>query len=361
MQPEGIHVRPRKRSHRLLFLLLIGLLVGFSVWSLWLLVRAQRLRAELDLHFGWIEDVHAVSGELEQLLGRDGPGGEGEPSFLLETFRRGSDDLLRGARDPQVQVAAQSLRLALDELPLPAEAGSPDALWSAAVAALAAAEALESQLRQHVTALHQRLGTHWRSLWLLVVGTLVLAGSNLALLVAIQRRRLESETAHSEVLRQATHDPLTGLWNREGIVRLLGHELNRARRSEAPLGAVLADIEGFGHVNDLLGHDQGDDILRQVARRLQSLVRPYDTMGRFGGDSFLIVLPACDMGATGQIVHRFRAAVGDRDVEHAHGRIRLSLNLAQITVDRAEETDVDTVLRQLRQKIEAEVQDGDST
>ena len=222
------------------------------------------------------------------------------------------------------------------------------------MAARAAAEDVETQLRRHVSDLHQRLGTHWRSLWFLVVGTLVLAGSNLALLVMSRRRRSDLESAHSEALRQATHDPLTGLWNREGILRLLGHELNRATRSKRPLGAVLTDIESFEQVNDLLGQDQGDDILRQVAERLQSLVRPYDTMGRFGGDSFLTVLPDCDAGATIQIARRLRAAVDGRDVEHAHGRIRLTLQVAQVTIEQAEDTDLDTVLRQLRQGIEAD-------
>lgn len=342
MQPARI-----RRAHRLLFVFLITALAAFSLWSVWLLARAQGLRDELDRSFGWLEEVSAVRAELERLRGA----APGEPRVDLDAFRRKTERLSRQTDDPALRLALRKLRLALEQLPR--ASGDADALWQASVAALAAAEAFEARLRAQVARLHRDLGGHWRSLWLLVPGTLLLAGSNLALLVAIHRRRLELESAHAQVLSSARHDPLTGLWNREGIVRLLGHELVRAARSQAPLGVILADLDDFKAVNDLVGFDQGDFILEQVGQRLQSLVRPYDTLGRFGGVSFLVVLPACDATATEQVAQRLRQAVEEREVEHAFGRLRVRLSLARTTVDRAAETDVDTLLRTLREGIDA--------
>lgn len=359
MQAERIKSRQRSRGHRLLFLVLIALLVAFSLWSLWLLSRAHQLRGELDFYFGWLDQVQAVRGELERW--REQGAAVEEKSGWLETFRREAEQLLRQTEDPGVRVALQKLRLALDQVAaqaadsLPGDASDTldsDALWQASVAALAAAEELGESVRGHVTRLHRSLGAHWRSLRWLVAGALLLAGSNLALLFVIQRRRLEVEKAHEEVLRSARHDPLTGLWNREGILRLLGHELVRAARSQTPLSVILADLDNFQAVNELLGHDQGDYILEQVSKRLVSLVRPYDSLGRVGGDSFLLVLPDCDGSATNLVVERLRAAVNDRDVKHAFGRIRVTLNLALRTVKRASETDVDTLLRQLQTGID---------
>lgn len=349
MPPEPVTARRRLRAHRLLFIVLIGLLVAFSAWSLRTLAATQRLRGELDFYLSWSAEVRALRGQLARVL--ESNGREGNEGRRLET--PAIRQMLDRARDPGLRVAVQNLRRAVGELEARAASGSSDVLWQSAVAALSAAEALDEQLRDRVARLNQRLGEHWRSVWLLVAGALLLAASNLVLLVRIHQRRLELEKAHDEALRSARHDPLTGLWNREGILRLLGHELVRARRSQAPLGVILADVDDFRAVNNLLGHDQGDFILRQVGARLQSLVRPYDTMGRFGGDAFLIVLPACDVTATEHVVRRLRRAVNERDVEHGLGRLRVTLTLAHATVDQAAETDVDTLLRELEQGIAA--------
>jgi diguanylate cyclase (GGDEF)-like protein len=354
MPPEAAAARRRQRAHRLLFTILIGVLVAFSAWSVRTLAHTQRLRGELDLYLGWIGEVRTLRGELAQVLenrSRTESGGptSAVPRFETPAIRR----MLERAGDPALRVALQNLRSAVGDLETQAAAGSSDALWQSAVAALAAAEAVDEQLRGQVARLNRRLGVHWRSVWLLVAGALLLAASNLVLLIRIHQRRLELEKVHGEALRSARHDSLTGLWNREGILRLLGHELVRSRRSLAPLGVILADVDDFRAVNNLLGQDQGDFILRQVGARLQSLVRPYDTMGRFGGDAFLIVLPACDPTATEHVVRRLRRAVNERDVEHALGHLRVTLTLAHATVDQAAETDVDTLLRELEQGITA--------
>src|SRR6202142_4463027 len=106
----------------------------------------------------------------------------------------------------------------------------------------------------------------------------------------------EELVAARESMREAaTHDSLTGLLNRAEIFGLLERELERSRRERKPLSVILADIDHFKEVNDTGGHLFGDEALREIARRMQSRVRPYDGVGRYGGEEFLLGLPSCDL------------------------------------------------------------------
>jgi diguanylate cyclase (GGDEF)-like protein len=93
---------------------------------------------------------------------------------------------------------------------------------------------------------------------------------------------------------QATHDVLTSLWNRGVIVELMSREVVRSRREKSCSAVIMCDIDHFKAVNDQHGHAAGDDVLREVARRLQTSVRSYDMVGRYGGEEFLVVLSKCD-------------------------------------------------------------------
>ena len=93
---------------------------------------------------------------------------------------------------------------------------------------------------------------------------------------------------------KATHDSLTSLLNRGMIVDLLARELTRARREKGSTVIVLGDLDHFKAVNDTYGHPVGDEVLREVARRLLGSVRSYDFVGRYGGEEFLVVLNNCN-------------------------------------------------------------------
>jgi two-component system cell cycle response regulator len=116
----------------------------------------------------------------------------------------------------------------------------------------------------------------------------------------------ELMSARDALKVQATHDPLTNLWNRKGILDILGCELNRALRNGTPLSVIMADVDSFKMINDSFGHTIGDQVLSGIAARLRDAIRSYDSVGRFGGDEFLMVLPDCDAEAASRLAERVR-------------------------------------------------------
>ena len=99
----------------------------------------------------------------------------------------------------------------------------------------------------------------------------------------------------SEVEALATTDPLTRLVNRLACLQFLETEIERANRYQRPLAIALIDIDHFKRVNDTHGHAVGDDVLRHVARQLASSVRAVDSLGRYGGEEFLLIMPETDV------------------------------------------------------------------
>lgn len=101
-------------------------------------------------------------------------------------------------------------------------------------------------------------------------------------------------SARESMRHAATHDSLTGLFNRAEVMDFLTRELARSKRDRKPVGIILADIDHFKSVNDTFGHFFGDEALKEIARRFRAKLRVYDGVGRYGGEEFLLILPGCD-------------------------------------------------------------------
>jgi two-component system, cell cycle response regulator len=128
-------------------------------------------------------------------------------------------------------------------------------------------------------------------------------------IIELQEQLLE---AHEELRVQAARDDLTGLLNRRAILKVLEDEIARAGREWQPVGALMMDLDFFKKVNDTQGHLAGDAVLHEAAQRIQASIRRYDSVGRYGGEEFLFVLPGCDLAGACMEAERVREAVAAR-------------------------------------------------
>lgn len=118
-----------------------------------------------------------------------------------------------------------------------------------------------------------------------------------------------------ENLRElATHDPLTGLFNRRHVEEVLRRELDRTARHDRPLALAMMDADHFKNINDTYGHQTGDEVLRAISGRCQKTLRSHDVLGRYGGEEFVIVFPETNIGEATAVAERLRAAVADNPI-----------------------------------------------
>jgi diguanylate cyclase (GGDEF)-like protein/PAS domain S-box-containing protein len=125
--------------------------------------------------------------------------------------------------------------------------------------------------------------------------------------VAVSRLRLQSE-----LVRQARHDALTGVFNRHYFNEMIAQEVLRASRYDHPIGLLMIDVDRFKEINDRYGHQTGDMVLREIASTLRGTVRATDMLVRYGGDEFLVVLTETGEDSE-QAARRIRDAVREND------------------------------------------------
>lgn len=118
--------------------------------------------------------------------------------------------------------------------------------------------------------------------------------------------QLDLLKAREELRERANKDLLTMLPNRSAIHSTLESELTRCHRDQRTVGVILLDIDHFKKINDTYGHFAGDTVLRETAARLRGNMRPYDHVGRYGGEEFLVVLPNCDLEQAAMQAERMR-------------------------------------------------------
>lgn len=108
---------------------------------------------------------------------------------------------------------------------------------------------------------------------------------------------------------------------------LMVHEVNRARRTGTPFSIVLGDLDRFKKVNDTYGHEAGDLVLQETARRLQAAIRAQDIVCRWGGEELLILLPETGPEGAGQVAEKIRAAMDDAPVQTGNEVIHQTISL----------------------------------
>jgi diguanylate cyclase (GGDEF)-like protein len=120
---------------------------------------------------------------------------------------------------------------------------------------------------------------------------------------------IENVGLHETVERQAVTDELTGLFNRRRFQEAMATEVERSKRFGQPVGLVLLDLDDFKTVNDTYGHQQGDLVLREVARVLRETSREIDEPARYGGEELAVVLPGTDLEGAYNLAERVRAGI----------------------------------------------------
>jgi diguanylate cyclase (GGDEF)-like protein len=148
----------------------------------------------------------------------------------------------------------------------------------------------------------------------------------LVTLVGVAAVTEASRRAMREDRAAAIRDALTGLMNRTALERRAAELHTESLTTAHSVGIVIADIDDFKQINDLHGHQRGDDVLRDLAERLRASVRSYDQCYRVGGEEFLILLPGADVSASRRIAEELREAVRAEPI--AGISITLSLGVA---------------------------------
>jgi diguanylate cyclase (GGDEF)-like protein len=151
--------------------------------------------------------------------------------------------------------------------------------------------------------------------------------------------------AREELRFRATHDLLTGISNRGTVMDALRNELSRQLREQRSFGVILVDIDHFKNVNDTYGHLCGDEVLQAVSRRLKECVRPYDTVGRYGGEEFLIIASAANTKGTLALAERIRSVLESKPVVTHAGEVRITASLGAAISTDARGGDPQTLLR----------------
>jgi len=152
--------------------------------------------------------------------------------------------------------------------------------------------------------------------------------------------------AEHRLKEQATHDFLTGLWNRSGILNILHQELSRAKRENTSVTVMLGDLDHFKAVNDNYGHKTGDAVLKEAATRMRMAVRPYDGYGRYGGEEFLVVVPRCDITFAADVAERIRKAICKKPICCDGAEILVTMSIGLTSVCGASPADADAIIQQ---------------
>jgi diguanylate cyclase (GGDEF)-like protein len=143
-----------------------------------------------------------------------------------------------------------------------------------------------------------------------------------AILATLEEEKLEAEN-------MARFDALTGVLGRRALLEVLDAEVERAKRYGSALACLMLDLDHFKTFNDTYGHQFGDKVLHRIARVISEKCRTNDYLGRYGGEEFLIILPATGIDGAITFAERVRLAVAETSLDQDEERITVSIGVAQ--------------------------------
>ncbi len=153
----------------------------------------------------------------------------------------------------------------------------------------------------------------------------------------LARAVADLEEANRQILSQqeelrelSVRDPLTGLYQRRWFDEVANKEVSQAVRHKLPLSLAMIDIDHFKRVNDDHGHDTGDAVLIQVANGLGDTIRVTDTVFRFGGEEFVVLLPHTDIAAATMVCERIRTSVADAVFQHDSSELHITISIGVV-------------------------------
>lgn len=174
---------------------------------------------------------------------------------------------------------------------------------------------------------------------LLIVLSVVLIGAALMIILfekrlqfmissfeeSVRKSNSELAVAYRQIEDQAYRDFLTGLWNRRAMYEKMEMEVSRSRRNGLEFCLIMGDIDNFKHVNDRYGHDTGDSVLKKIAGVLESSVRREDYVARWGGEEFLIMIPAAVLEKGLNIAEKIRLRIEETEIKSDTTTIRTTI------------------------------------
>jgi len=163
----------------------------------------------------------------------------------------------------------------------------------------------------------------------------------------ILRLHEELETANRLLDISARTDYLTQLLNRRALIDRIEQELSRAQRGKSPVALIMTDVDHFKEINDSSGHVTGDQVLIEVAQRIRNACRPYDVVGRFGGEEFLVFMSGVSRATVESIAERIRATIADDPIEVDEKAFSVSVSTGALWVNTPATVVADPLIRRV--------------
>lgn len=176
-----------------------------------------------------------------------------------------------------------------------------------------------------------------------------------ARIVELQAALVEAREALRD---QATRDALTKTLNRGAILEALESAIARCTRTGESLGLLMADLDRFKSINDTLGHQAGDAVLRSISARMTEHMRPYDAVGRYGGEEFLLLVPDAGRAETLLVAERLRREVAQTVVPWEDEPIEVTVSIGATCFEGREAVEPDELVRQADEALYRAKADG---